>query len=64
VQVDSDWDLARVNQEVERAGSKLVVKALGDESDTPEEWRRLCSAGVSIVLTDHPREFLAEEAAR
>ena len=59
VQVDSEWNLSRVVPGIHRGGALVVVKTLSPGEDRPEVWRELCDAGVDVVLTDRPKEFLA-----
>jgi glycerophosphoryl diester phosphodiesterase len=59
VQVDSEWTLSSVIPGIHRRGSLVVVKTLSPGKDRPEVWRELCGAGVDVVLTDRPKDFLA-----
>ncbi len=59
VQVDSEWNLSSVIPAIHRRGALVVVKTLSPRSDRPEVWRELCVAGVDVVLTDRPKDFLS-----
>jgi glycerophosphoryl diester phosphodiesterase len=59
VQVDHDWNLSSLVAKIHEQGGRVVVKTLTPETDIPKEWRRVCEAGVDVVLTDRPRDLLA-----
>ena len=59
IQIDSEWNLSSVIPVIHRRGALVVVKTLSPGNDRPEVWRELCGAGVDVVLTDRPRDFLA-----
>jgi glycerophosphoryl diester phosphodiesterase len=61
VQVDYDWNLTSLVPMIHDRGARVVVKTLSKETDVPKVWRTVCEAGIDIVLTDKPREFLLTE---
>ena len=59
VQIDDTWNLTALVPRIHARGARTVVKTLTPETDIPQEWRRICEAGVDIVLTDKPRDLVA-----
>jgi glycerophosphoryl diester phosphodiesterase len=59
VQIDHDWNVPGLVERIHEEGARAVVKTLTVDTDTQKEWRRLCEAGVDIILTDRPRDLLA-----
>jgi glycerophosphoryl diester phosphodiesterase len=51
IQVDVDWMTPEVIEEIHAAGSKILVKSLYAK-DSPENWDRLFTVGIDILLTD------------
>jgi hypothetical protein len=51
IQVDLDWMTPDMIEEIHAAGSKILVKSLYD-MDSPENWDRLFTVGIDILLTD------------
>jgi len=59
VQIDYDWNLSTLVAKIHERRGRVVVKTLTPEVDIPKEWRRVCEAGVDVVLTDRPRDLVA-----
>lgn len=59
IQIDSEWSLSGLIPVIHRRGALVVVKTLSPGTDRPEVWRELCRAGVDVVLTDRPKDFLS-----
>jgi glycerophosphoryl diester phosphodiesterase len=51
IQIDAAWITPEIVQEIHTAGSKILVKSLY-AMDTTQDWDRLFSAGIDILLTD------------
>ncbi len=64
VQIDHDWSVSDLVARIHEGGARVVVKTLTVDTDAPNEWRRLCEAGVDVILTDRPRDLLAARMAR
>ena len=51
IQIDEAWITPEMVHEIHTASSKILVKSLY-AMDTTENWDRLFSAGIDILLTD------------
>lgn len=61
VQINHNWNLANLVPKIHERGGRVVVKTLSPETDRPVVWRMVCDAGVDVVLTDRPRDFLSSK---
>jgi glycerophosphoryl diester phosphodiesterase len=57
VQIDQEWASREFVDRIHAAGAAVLIKTLGPDVDTPENWNQLLELGVDIVLTDRPRDF-------
>lgn len=60
IQVDAEWMTDAVVAKVREGKSRLLVKMLGEDKDSPEQWREVLDRGADIVLTDSPLRFWKE----
>lgn len=59
VQIDYEIANSEVINRIHASKSRVLIKSLSEEADTPSQWKVLFNLGVDIILTDRPDEMIA-----